>query len=247
MESTLKILAEHQLLSGQFPTTVINGREGLLTSVNTIAPTYLICLILSEIRERGHSSQLLDKIVKNGVDFLARMCYVDPITGLRVWHFNAFYMPDWEETAWSAYLLFKQGLVSKRDLEPLRRIAYANETQERGVGVWIKDAYSADNRYNNVFDPVISLSVNEFLRRVFNEQSEPTENFFLQCKKENKSSLYYTDNIRDFVYFLLGAGSRPRRFNRDGYKLFHHGQRTGVWYASPDVFATAELFLAKSE
>ena len=244
IDSTLKVLAERQMLSGQFPTIVINEKEGTNLCVHTITPTYLICLILSEIREKGRSNHLLDQILKSGVEFLARMCYIDPVTGLRVWHFNAFYMPDWEETAWNAYLLYSLGLVTKRNLEPLRRLAYANETDARGIGVWLKDTYSIDNCYNNVFDPVVSLSVNQFLFRVFGEYSRPTENFAAQSIKEKKSSLYYTDSFRDFLFFLFSKGSKPDSLEYDQHKLFHHGNRTSVWYASPDVYAVAELFLA---
>lgn len=240
MYSVLRILSGHQLPSGQFPTLMINEVEGTELVVHTITPTYLICLMLTELRERGHSHPILDMVVRKGIEFLSRMCYIDPINGLTVWHFNAFYMPDWEETAWCAYLLKQEGLLTRREIEPLRALAFANETHDQGIGVWLKDTYSHDNRYKNVFDPVVSLSVCEFLKRAFNEHSEPTESFIRRALESDAGSLYYVDNFRKFLYFLFGAGAKPSLVH-DKHKLFHHGNRKHVWYACPDVWETAEL------
>ena len=244
MESTLKILASRQMSSGQFPTTVINETESVIRVVHTITPTYLICLILDELRERGRSHRLLDDIIKKCVRFLSRMCYTDPVVGLKVWHFNAFYAPDWEETAWSAYLLHKLGLLTKKDLEPLRRLARANETHDRGVGVWLRDDYSTSNHYNNVFDPVVSLSVSQFLHRVFGERSEPTENFIARAIDSKDRSLYYADSFREFFFFLFGKRGKPISLEHDKNRLFHHGNRTDIWYGSSDVWEVAALAMA---
>ncbi len=244
MESTLKVLAAHQLMSGQFPTIVANEAEGIRKNVHTITPTYLICVILNEIRERGYSHPLLDGIVQKGAEFLSRMCYMDPVTRLRVWHFNAFYMPDWEETAWNSYLLHKLGFFTKKELAPLRTLAHTNETHDRGVGVWLKDTYSERNRYSNVFDPVVSLSVNQFLMRVFGECSEPTESFLVQAIASQEKSLYYADNFRDFLFFLFNRAEKPKALIHDRGRLFHHGNRVEVWYQSPDVWEVAELAMS---
>jgi hypothetical protein len=244
MESTLKILVAHQLSSGQFLTTVINEREGFIGSVHTITPTYLICLMLDEIREHRYSHPLLDSIIQKSVEFLARMCYTDPITGLRVWHFNAFYAPDWEETAWNAYLLHKFGLLTQKELEPLRKLALANETHDQGIGVWLRDTYSTGNRYNNVFDPVVALSVSQFLYRVFGERSESTERYISRAIESKGDSLYYDNGFRNFFLYLLGRGSKPNNLEHDSCRLFHHGNRTNIWYGSRDVWETAELVMA---
>ena len=240
MLSTLKMLAMNQMASGQFPTTVINEVDGIYQNVHTITPTYLVCLILNELRERSRSHYLLDQIVRKGAGFLVNMSYVDPISGLRVWHFNSFYQPDWEETAWCSYLAYRLGLVSKKELKPLRDLAFADETHNQGVGVWLKDSYSAKNRDNNVFDPVVSLSVSQFLSRIFNEKSGPTNDFLRMAIQARKESLYYANNFRDFFFYLFGLGPRPS-FKNEKCQLFHHGNRTEVWYASADVWEAAKL------
>lgn len=244
MESTLKVLSAHQLPSGQFPTIVVNEEENIRENVHTLTPTYLICLILDEIRTRGYSHPLLDDIVIKCAGFLFRMRYRDPVSGLGVWHFNAFYMPDWEETALTSFLLFKLGFLSRTELEPLRTLAYVNETHDKGVGVWLKDPYSARNAYHNVFDPLVSLSVNQFLARVFRECSAPTEQFAAHAIANEAKSLYYSDHFRDFLYFLFGKTAKQAVLAHDGYRLFHHGNRTEVWYQSSDVWETAELALS---
>lgn len=241
MESTLKILRAHQLPSGQFPTSVINETENIREDVHTIAPTYLICTILDEVRDRGHSHPFLDDIIWKGAEFLLRMCYLDPITRLRVWHFNAFYPPDWEETSSSACLLYKLGFITKDKLIPLRNLAQANETHDRGIGVWLKDLYSKNNCYNNVFDPVVSLAVSRFLYRIFGEHSEPTENFISRTIKSKQGSLYYAYYFMDFLFFLLGGEEKPNTLGYEKLRLFHHCGRTNIWYASPDVWETAEM------
>jgi hypothetical protein len=242
MKSTLKILSLHQMPSGQFPTTMINETTGITRVVHTIAPTYLICLVLHELRRRGASHHMLDSILRKGAAFLLRMCYTDPIAGLRAWHFNAFYIPDWEETAWSACLLYELGLLSKGELEPLRRLALANETRDRGVGVWLKDDYSPDNAHNNVFDPVVSLAVSQFLSRVFGDRSGPTEQFLASAIESNMDSLYYPEGFRNFLLSLFGKKKRAASLEYDAeYRLFHHGKRTDVWYASLDVWEAAGL------
>lgn len=245
MKSTLKILAAHQKQSGQFPTVMLNETEGVTREVHTIAPTYLICLILSEVRDHQQSHYLLDKIIERGTSFLSRMCYVDPVVGLRAWHFNAFYPPDWEETAWNSYLLYKSGILTKSELEPLRRLALANETSDKGVGVWLKDDYTLDNGRNNVFDPVVSLSVNQFLQRVFGEISAPTEDFINDAVESNQKSVYYVDNFKNFLLCLFGARKEKVALDPgDNYSLFHHGNRTDVQYTSRDVWEAAKLFAA---
>jgi hypothetical protein len=245
MESTLKILASHQMPSGQFPTMMINETTSDTRTVHTIAPTYLICLILHELRKRGASHHLLDSALKKGAAFLLRMCYADPIAGPRVWHFNTFYPPDWEETAWSACLLYELGHLSRVELEPLRQLMRANETGERGVGVWLKDDYSPTNAQNNVFDPVVSLAVIQFLQRVFGEQSEPTERFLADAIASDMDSLYYPKGFRDFLFslFYKRIGVVSLGYD-DQHRLFHHGKRTDVWYASRDVWEAAELAAA---
>jgi hypothetical protein len=244
MKSTLQTLAARQLRSGQFPTLVTNERDNIRIHVHTVTPTYLICLMLDQLREQGDSHPLLDSIIKKGLAFLSSVCYRDPITGLRVWHFNAFYQPDWEETALCSYLLYKSGFLSRKEITPLRDLAFCNETSDRGVGVWLKDPYSSDNGSRNAFDPVVSLAVREFLCRVFSESSDPTNQYIEMSIEEDMGSLYYTKSFRDFFFFLFGKIKKPAVLSHDQHRLFHNSTRADVWYSSQDVWETAQLVMA---
>jgi hypothetical protein len=241
MKSTLQTLAKHQLPSGQFPTLVTNERDDIRINVHTVTPTYLICLILDQLRELGDSHPLIDNIIKKGLAFLSTVCYRDPITGLRVWHFNAFYQPDWEETALCSYLLYRSGFLTRKDITPLRDLAFCNETSDRGVGVWLKDPYSLDNGCRNAFDPVVSLAVGEFLYRVFGESSGPTNQYIEMSITKDVGSLYYTKSFRDFFFFLFGKIKKPLILAHDQYRLFHNSTRADVWYSSRDVWEAAEF------
>jgi len=244
MNDVLEVLKQHQLPSGQFPTYVSNEANMVCTPVHTIAPTYLISLILTEWRQRNaFSHPLADQVIEDGVKFLERMCYVDPVSGLKVWHFNAFYPPDWEETAWSSYLLYTLRLMSKKDLEPLQRLVYANETEEKGVGVWIKDPYSANNCQNNSFDPVVSVSVSQFMVRIFDESLSATEAFIERSVVNEMPSLYYDPDLQKFLLFLFGVTEKPPSFNSERSRLFHHGRRSDIWYESLAVWAATQLLM----
>lgn len=244
MESTLKVLSRHQLPSGQFPTTMVNLREGFQRIVSTITPTYLICLFLSLLRERRPSHHLLDQIVNKGLKFLERMSYRDTVEDIAVWHFNAFYAPDWEETCWCSFLLYQAGFLPKSILEPMKRLILTNETPEHGIGVWVKDDYSSENKYNNVFDPVVSLSVTNWLQRIFRITSEPTQVFIERALKHDLPSLYYDENFKKFLFYLFNRGKKPKSLQHQNHRLFHHGNRTQVWYTSSDVWEAANLLMA---
>ena len=242
MKYFLKVLSQHQLPNGQFPTKVINYKEGFTQDIHTITPTYLICLMLSIFREHYSSHHLIDRILEKGMLFFQKIAYQDPIEKIKVWHFNAYYPPDWENTCWCSYLLYQAGIFHKKNLEPLYQLILANETPDKGVGVWVKDTYSEDNRFNNVFDPLVSVSVVQWLERVFGHTSEPTKKFILACIESDSQSLYYDEIFKNFLFSLFGYKKRPNLLTNHDYCLFHHGKRTQVWYASSDAWETANIF-----
>lgn len=162
----MRWLRNRQLPDGQFPTTVLCGSGGT-QQASTLCPTYLVALMLMRLREQGVSNHDLDIVVERALDFIARRAYGDSATGWMAWHFNIFYPPDWEETCWCSSLLFRAGRMTRRALEPTRRLLDVNETRDRGVGVWLKDPYTSDNASNNAFDPIVSLAVVECPIRVF--------------------------------------------------------------------------------
>ena len=239
----LEKLAANQLPSGQFQTEVHNLEENTSRKVHTIAPTYLISLILSTLKEQGKSSRCLEQILNNDLNFLESSAYHDPITHIKVWHFNAFYPPDWEETLWSSLLLYRAGRISKHELASLEKLLRTNDTEENGVGVWIKDDYSKNNKENNVFDPVVSLAVTTWLDEIFRSDSPATENYIKRSHHSDTPSLYYAEDFRKFFFWLAGRGEKPVTLNHINYRLFHHGKRTNVWYASQDVWDAASLLL----
>lgn len=238
----LSHIAKQQWLSGQFPTQVINENEGWSRTVSTLTPTYLVCLFLSMARRQGLASGVVDIVLRRGLDFLAREAYRDPVEGVIVWRFNAYYPPDWEETCWCSALLCEEGLLSKTELDPLRRLLTTNVSRDKGVGVWVKDPYSKTNCQSNVYDPIVSLSVIEWLDRLFSDKCEYTRRFFDSALSESKPSLYYEDDFRRIFYSVLGYGSRfHNRCPSKDFRLFHHGRRTEVWYASEAVWQTIAL------
>lgn len=240
MKPVLKVLSQHQMPSGQFPTVVMNRDEKLIRNVHTITPTYLISLLLSIYRERHASNARVDEIIARGLAFLKSVAYSDPIERVKVWHFNAFYPPDWEETCWSSLLLRQNGMLTLDELRSLYELILTNETPDKGVGVWMKDPYSKANKENNVFDMIASLSVDQWLKRLFGHVSKPTENYIRQGIEQNEPSLYYDDIFRNFLFSLFGYVKSPTLKNED-YRLFHHGRRSNIWYASRDVWEASSL------
>lgn len=241
MQATLQRLAQRQLPSGQFPTIMTNVEERFSRQVSTTTPTYLITLLLTLFRERHRSHPLLDQIVERSTRFLIERSYRDPVEGYLVWHFNCFYPPDWEETCWCTYLLHQSGRLTTRQLEPLYRLLRANETEDNGIGVWLRDDYSRGNGRKNAFDPIVSLTISWWLEHLFHARSTPTNEFLRRCRMNNTPSLYYLDEFASFFFSLFGLAERPT-LPPPETALFHQGSRRQVRYASADVWTAAQLF-----
>jgi hypothetical protein len=245
MDLEIRQIARQQWPSGQFPTVVINDGEGWKRSVSTLTPTYLVCLFLTMLRERRTSSlKEMDEVIDKALGFLLHSVYKDPVEGVLSWRFNAYYPPDWEETCWCSGLLWQKGMLTRGEIEPLRRLIEKNTTPDKGVGVWVKDPYSRSNKFNNVFDPVVSLSVLEWHQRLFSASCEPTKRFMEVSLANDQPSLYYEDGFRNRFYSILGYGkTHDELLVPSDYRLFHHGRRTEVWYSSQAVWQALSLFM----
>jgi len=243
MKQEIKWLHGRQFSSGQFPTIVRHDPTGLERTASTLTPTYLIVLMLMRLRERRGSDPVIDQIIEHGLDHIESRIWEDATEGWILWHFNAFYPPDWEETCWCSLILHEAGRISKRELDPLRRLLNANETEERGVGVWVKDPYTPDNKTNNAFDPIVSLAVSEWLDCVFAEHSGPTDTFLLKAISDNQPSLYYNPSFQQFFYWVTGRCKEVPALGHDRFHLYNNARRKQLVYASEEVWRTAELLL----
>ncbi len=243
MNSTLELLAAAQHPSGSFPTTVYNTKTDTRWEAHTLTTTYVICLMLFRLRESGYRGEHIDGILERGLSFLHQSLWVDPVEGWMVAHFNAFYPPDWEETALILMMLYECGRLSREDVEPMRQLIKANETSECGVGVWIKDPYTCDNGLNNVFDPITSLAVSEMLARVFSEVSLPTEQHLVRSMQKGTSSLYYVPSFQTFLYWLMGRVDVAPTLDRKDSVFFHNARRSHLVYSSSEVWMLADFLL----
>ncbi len=241
MKTELEWLERQQMASGQFPTTALYEPTGLVRDVSTICPTYLIVLMLTLLRDRrGYSDPVLDRIVERGLDFLEGRMYTDPVEGFRAWHFNAFYPPDWEETCWCSYLLVKSGRMNRSDFDPLRRLLDENAT-DMGIGVWLKDPYTPGNGVANVFDPIVSMSIQYWLDRLYGDQIESVDKFVDSAIKNEMASLYYDRHFHEFFYWMTGLRSDVPSLEHDDHIVFHNARRKRLNYASKEVWRVAEL------
>ncbi len=244
MNVELKWLARQQMSSGQFPTTVLYKPTGLVRNVSTICPTYLIVFILTLLRERkGSSDPVLDRMVKQGLDFLEERMYVDPVEGFRAWHFNAFYPPDWEETCWCSLLLANAGRMGRDELDPLRRLLDENTT-DMGIGVWLKDPYTPNNGAANTFDPIVAMSIQYWLRRLYDDHIESVDDFVASALKKKMASLYYDRQFQEFFYWIMGLRCDAPSLDRDDHIVFHNARRKRLNYASEEVWRAAELLMS---
>ena len=202
----------NQSALGQWPTLMLNVQEKKVKQVDTLAITMII-VYLAQLRGDIPFS------IEGALDFIESKCYIHENEGFRVWHFNAFYPPDWEDTAMAVFVLLKNNRIRLKDLEPLRSLLIQN-TSEIGAGVWIKDPYSVKNSVNNHWDPTTALNVLRlyclldvdkslrFRLEKFVINSLVIENFY-------KMTLYYTPAlaaffakqlISDFPELLLNMG-----------------------------------------
>lgn len=237
-------LAASQLPSGQFPTFAVNVEENLNRRIGTLTPTYLVCLLLSLYRERYTSNPIMDGVIERCLSYIESRCYYDPIEGYRVWHFNAFYPPDWEEACWCTWMLYKAGRLDKKDLTALYDLMRKNETEANGVGVWLRHPYCVGSKYKNVFDGFVDLSIVFWLEEIFHTRSVPTDAYLAKAISEGKLSLYYFDGFARFFFSLFGRCPRPTHLPPVTTPLFHQGSRRQVQYVAPDVWRAASLFVA---
>lgn len=244
MQATLNTLAEHQQTCGQFPTFMVNQEEGRTRQVFTITSTYLICLFLSKLRESTASNQILDRIIERGLRYLWDQKHYDPVGKTVSWSINPYYPPDWEQTCWISLMLYRAEFISRGQLEPTKQLLLGNETEDKGVGVWVRDDFSQQNKYRNTFDPVNSLAVTQFLEQIWHETSLPTSRFLEYCRQNHVPSRYYFDQVSDVFYNLLGQRQPDYVLaKRPDHLLFHNGCRKQVCYGSADVWETISLCL----
>jgi len=236
-------VAKNQLPSGQFLTIMRNVEEGWQRPVGTLTPTYLICLFLSLYRERYESHPIMDRIILRCLDYIESRCYYDPIEGYRVWHFNCFYPPDWEEICWCTWMLFEAKRLGRSELEALYRLIWQNETEENGIGVWIRHDYSQESKYQNAFDGFVDLSIQFWLEKIFQTRSAPTDTFLTRSISEGNLSRYYFDGFAKFFFSLFSHLDLPSKLPSVNTPLFHQGSRRQVQYFSPDVWRVARLFV----
>jgi hypothetical protein len=242
MKATLRYLNQVQHVSGYIPTWMSNTTEGTHRLVGTITPTYLVALFLMLVRERrSFSDPLLDRILNRCGEFLHSQMYVDFIDGVRAWRFNPYYCSDWEESAQCASILHCLGFLSRQEQVPMLRLAMNNEQTGQGIGVWMKDDHSRDNAARNVFDPVVSMAVNDWLQRVHSTQAPQTERFIASALKQGATSLYYSPDMVDVLTYAFGRGPRPAIRRPSDNRLFHHAARRQVWYESSATWLAAEL------
>ncbi|MFH1207245.1 MAG: hypothetical protein V1668_01415 [Patescibacteria group bacterium] len=236
-------VARNQLPSGQFPTLMRNVEENWQRQVGTLTPTYLVCLLLSLYRERHQSHAIIDRIISRCLDYVESRCYYDPIEGYRVWHFNCFYPPDWEEICWCTWMLCEAKRINRRELEALYRLIRENETEENGIGVWIRHPYSEESKYKNAFDGFVDLSITFWLKNVFRTCSAPTDALLTRSIAANNLSRYYFPDFARFFFSLFGHFDPPAQLPSPDAPLFHQGSRRQVQYFSPDVWLAAKLFV----
>jgi hypothetical protein len=240
---TIRRLAQHQYPSGQFPTIVVNAKEGIRREVGTLTPTYLVCLMLSLYRQSYGSSAELDRIIERCLDYIESRCYFEPIEGYRVWHFSAFYPPDWEETCWCAWLLYEAGRLRREDLEALYRLLCKNETPDNGIGVWVKHDYCQGEKYSNVYDGFVDLAIIFWLESIFGVRSNPTSKYLAQSFTAGNLSQYYYPEFASFFFSLFGFGDRPAKLPSGNTPLFRQSHHQVVDYVSPSVWTAASLFV----
>ncbi len=212
----------NQLPSGQWPTLMVNIGEKKTKIVDSLATTIMV-VYLTQMRDRS-----LSQSIDRALGYILSKRYIHEIEGFPVWHFNAFYPPDWEDTAMAVYVLVRNGRLSVNQLEPLRKLLIQN-TSDLGTGVWIKDPYSKGNGRNNHWDPTTALNVlrlhclletdsvvrvrlEKFIIDVLN-----LENFF-------RMTLYYTPPLavffgrqllKDFPILQSSLGSTIETFGED--------------------------------
>ena len=236
VEFLAKEILKNQHKSGLIKSYVKNTKENWKKEVAIITPTYLSCFLLMLFRTRtGIKDEKINHIIKKGIEYLVSRLYYDSISGLRVSHFNSFYAPDWEDTCMVTLLAYREKLLSKSDLTPLKNLIEKNRCS-KGVGVWVRDDYSITNGENNVFDPFVSLTINIWLEEIWNE----SWNEVSALAYSEKNSLYYENEFHHKFKTAL-IGNKGNEIKNISQNLFHHGSRTQVLYESQAPWNALQL------
>ncbi len=187
-----------QLPSGQWPSLLVNVQEKKTKPVDTLAITIMV-VYLAQVSKQN----IVDvSVISSALDFIEKRCYINEVEGYRVWHFNSFYPPDWEDTAMAVYLFLKNRRLKFEQLEPLRNLLIQN-TSDNGTGVWIKDPYSKGNSQRNHWDPTTATNILRlhYLLGVDRRIVARLEGFVvrnLNLKNFYENSLYYSPALSAF-------------------------------------------------
>jgi len=178
---------------------MVNFQENRRELVDTLAIT-MVAVYLAQLHRNW--GIMWGAGIQKALDFIRSRVYEHEIEGFKLWHFNGFYAPDWEDTSFAVFLLMKNGLLKIAQLESLRALLLNNTTQQ-GTGIWVKDPYSSDNAQNNHWDPTSGLNIlrlhylleSDKLKRrrveAFIQQNLTLERFW-------GATLYYTPPVAAF-------------------------------------------------
>jgi len=222
-----------QTTKGQIPTLMLNRQEGSRKLVDTLAIT-MVAVYLAQLHQEW--KEVWGSSIEQALNFIEQQVYQHEIEGFKMWHFNGFYPPDWEDTSFAVFLLVKNGRISPVELGPLRELL-ENNTTEEGTGVWIKDTYSADNIQRNHWDPTSALNI---LRIHYILGSDPkkrilVERFIQQnllLDEFAKATLYYTAPvaaffgkrlIEDFPNHTTAIALSIRSFHQEVFQAVRRG------------------------
>jgi len=188
-----------QTAQGQVPALMFNRQEGARKWVDTLAIT-MVAVYLAQLHQNWRALWGTD--IEKALDFIEGKAYEHEVEGFKVWHFNGFYPPDWEDTSFAVFLLVKNGKLDIGQLNTLRELLLRNTT-EQGTGVWVKDFYSPDNVQQNYWDPTSTLNILRlhYLLESDVKQRRCAENFIndsLSLEQFGKTTLYYTPPVAAF-------------------------------------------------
>lgn len=194
-----KSIFSTQRSSGQIPTLMANNQEKRMKWVDTLAIT-MVAAYLAQLHR--HWQTLWGSNIQRSLDFIQHRVYEHEIEDFKVWHFNCFYPPDWEDTSFAIYLLVKNNRLEIDQLENLRGLLLFNTT-EQGTGIWVKDPYSSGNAERNYWDPTSAINILRLHYLLETEKSErgKVEKFIKQnlvLENFGKTTLYYTPPVTAF-------------------------------------------------
>lgn len=223
----------NQYSSGQIPTLMINRQEKKRQLVDTLAIT-MVAVYLAQLHKNWSRQWGIN--IQKALDFIEWRLYQNEIENFPVWHFNAFFPPDWEDTSFALFLLITNGRLKISQLEKLRELLI-NNTTELGTGVWVKDPYSKNNARNNHWDPTSAINILRlhYLLETEEKSISRVERFVkrnLLLDQFNQTSLYYTPPvaaffarrlIEDFLVFTNDIAPTLVSFHQEVVKAVNKG------------------------